>query len=89
MPRYFVNLTDDCSFLADSEGLEFPDIEAARRHAVGEARLLVGNEGRGSEEWAGWRIEVTNEADRIVLTIPMSEASQSQESVEQRQRKAA
>lgn len=89
MPRYFVNLTDDRRFLADSEGLEFPDTEAARRHALREVRLLVGNEGRGNGDWEGWRIEVTDEDDRIVLTVPMSEVDQPRDAAKERRLKAA
>ena len=76
MPRFFINLTDSKRFLTDSEGLELPDIDAARRHALEEARFLVGQE-EGSHRvthWYGWRLEITDEADRVVLTIPLPAA---------------
>ena len=76
MPRFFINLTDSKQFLADNEGLEFSDIDAARRHALQEARFLVGQD-EGSHrvtDWHGWRLEITDEADRVVLTIPLPAA---------------
>ena len=76
MPRFFINLTDSKQFLADNEGLEFSDIDAARRHALQEARFLVGQD-EGSHRvthWYGRRLEITDEADRVVLTIPLPTA---------------
>lgn len=40
MPQYFFDLHNDVDAI-DYEGLDLPDVQAARRHALGEARAMI------------------------------------------------
>jgi hypothetical protein len=46
MPRYFFNVSG--SDFVDDEGIDLPDVEAARREAIRAARELAGNPGARS-----------------------------------------
>ena len=40
MPRYFFDLYDDL-VASDDDGRELPDLDAAKRHAIKEARQMI------------------------------------------------
>jgi hypothetical protein len=40
MPRYFFDLHNDIDAI-DDEGVELPDLKAAKAHALGEARTMI------------------------------------------------
>jgi hypothetical protein len=60
MPRYYFNLKDGRLSL-DEEGIEFPDIHAARKEAVRYSGEVL-RDGAGESLWAGepWRLWVTD-----------------------------
>ena len=72
MPRYFFNMVDGSSrnLVKDSDGAEFPDLNEARKEALGLARDVARHGFQGS---AIWQVVVTDESGREVLTIPLSE----------------
>ena len=74
MPRYYFNCTDGQRFLSDGDGVELPDTGAARKYAFDTARDLWRKRMPANRNWSGWRIEVTGERGRPVLTVPFSEA---------------
>jgi hypothetical protein len=69
MARFFFNLRDDMS-VDDEEGVELPDVEAARAraeaYALDMSAASVLEQGRIDLHH---RIEVTDEAGRNVLTV--------------------
>jgi len=73
MPRYFFHLYDDI-VLHDEEGIELPDLAAARDEAVRAARELACQEVRNGKLSLHHRIEVEDEQNRPVLTLPFKAA---------------
>jgi len=61
MPLFYFHVEDDRTVL-DQEGIQLPDIEAARREAVTAAGEMLRN-GSGAVVWSGkpWRMWVTHE----------------------------
>ncbi|MDB5697861.1 MAG: hypothetical protein JWN69_665 [Alphaproteobacteria bacterium] len=73
MPRYFFHLFDDI-VLRDEEGIELPDIEAARSEAVRAARDIACQEVQNGKLSLHHRIEVEDEQGRPILTLPFKAA---------------
>jgi hypothetical protein len=70
MPRYFFDLTDGESRLADDEvGEELDHVEAARGHAMAVARELSRN--RLPHALVGLYISVVDERGVIVFKLPL------------------
>jgi hypothetical protein len=68
MPRYYFNIMNGRP-LVDREGVELPDVAAARKEATRYAIDLV----RGRSEFSGWKnvenVVVTDEHGVEVLTV--------------------
>ena len=73
MPHYYFNCTDGNRFFMDGDGLDLPDNGAARSYAFSTARDLWRKRLPSNRNWSGWRIEVTGERGRPVLTVPFSD----------------
>jgi uncharacterized protein DUF6894 len=71
MLRYYFSLKNGRLY-NDTDGLELPDIEAARTEAVGFARDLMRLEPE-RRDWSGWVVCVTDEAQNSVLKVLFSE----------------
>ena len=69
MPRYFFNTTDGDTTCPDHEGVELPDMEAARKHAIKEAHDLIYGLVIPSHDWGKWRVEIANASGRSLMTI--------------------
>jgi hypothetical protein len=72
--RYFFHLHECGVLIADDEGQELDDAQAARRQAVLEARHVMAAEVQAGRLCLSCRIEVVDAADRAVLTLPFKEA---------------
>jgi hypothetical protein len=73
MPRYYFSLANGRSF-NDVDGLDLPDLTAARAEAIGFARDLMRLEPE-RRDWSNWRVRVTDEDQQLVLDIPFADAS--------------
>jgi hypothetical protein len=73
MPRYFYSLKNGRRF-DDVDGLEMPDLHAAREEAVGFARDMMRME-PGRRDWTGWIVCVTDEAQRCVFKVAFVDAN--------------
>ena len=73
MPRYFFHLYDDIVSL-DEEGSDLPDVAAARRKAMQNARAIACQEVLDGHLNLRHRIEVEDESGRPVLVLPFQEA---------------
>ena len=71
MPRYFFNLLGR-STEPDSEGSEFPDIQAAQAAAVRLCGELIRELDGTFWEEPNWRLQVTNHDQKILLTFTFS-----------------
>jgi hypothetical protein len=68
MPRYYFSLTNDRLF-DDTDGLELPDLAAAREEAGGFARDLMRMEPT-QRDWRGWIVRVTDEDQQPLFNLP-------------------
>ncbi len=69
--RCFFNLVDCHSSMLDPEGVEVGDMEELRAEvakAIEEMRLA---EPAAARDWNGWRMEVTDSAGAVLLTIDL------------------
>jgi|SRR5579884_1002945 len=57
MPRFYFHLNTGKAQIADCEGTDLPDAEAARTHATAIARDVMRNDGK---RMLGWRVQVSN-----------------------------
>jgi hypothetical protein len=67
MPRFYFNVRDGRDLDEDDEGVELPDVEAARAEALATVEELRDELGRDA---AGIELELTDDAGRRLLTIP-------------------
>jgi hypothetical protein len=68
MPRYFFHvISSNGDSLADEDGEEFGQVEAAREHAIAVARELS----REGLQWAGRDISVTDERGVVLFKVPL------------------
>jgi hypothetical protein len=77
MARYFFSLRHrpgPGGLAEDHEGDELPDVNAAREHALSEARDLIAR-GRNEtvRDWTVCSFEITDEQGQPVLTVPFSD----------------
>ena len=73
MPRYFLNVYNDANVL-DEEGMEFPDLAAAKCEAIRGAREMMADhvvEGRPIK--LDHHIEIADESGTVLAKIPFRE----------------
>lgn len=77
MPRYFFNLRygrGPDKLAVDPEGDDLADAEAARQHALQEARgLIAGPPAFAVRDWFMCSFEIEDDDGRAVLTVPFSD----------------
>jgi hypothetical protein len=72
MPRYYFNIRQGKFLLADDEGEEFSNLDAARQEAVANAREILSEAAlSGQAASLDREIEVADEAGKSVLKIPI------------------
>jgi hypothetical protein len=72
MARYFFHI-DDGKHLPDRDGLELPNLKAARAEAVKAAGSMIRDEDESSlERSSAWQMAVTDEADQLMFTLRFS-----------------
>jgi len=75
MPRYYRHIRQGERLIEDPEGIERPDLDAARAEALGGIRDLLGEAvRRGKDDWLDDAIVLTDETGRALMTIPFVEA---------------
>lgn len=74
MPRYFFHVVNS-GRAEDPEGVDLPDLEAARREAYKDVQDLKRQnfETLDTSTWATWSIEICDEQQAVLLVIPFSE----------------
>lgn len=69
MPRFYFNVRDGRDFDEDEEGVELPDLEAARAEAFATVEELRDELGPDA---ARIELEITDDTGRRVLTVPFA-----------------
>lgn len=73
MPRYFFHLYNDVVAM-DEEGVDLPDLEAARANGIKEAReMMLETVAEGRINFSH-RIDVADESGAVLATTPFAEA---------------
>ena len=73
MPRYYFHVRSGSDLARDPEGSDLPDIDAARKQAVGMACRAWSERPPESTD-NNETFEITDEAGQVVLKVPFSEA---------------
>lgn len=74
MARYYFHLRDGRDVLLDPEGVELPDIEAARAQALSAARSILAAEVLEGKVPLNLRIDVEDVGGAIVHRLPFADA---------------
>jgi len=73
VPRYFFNVYNDSTSL-DEEGLELPDLAAARAHAIRGARSIMSDSLKDGRIDLAHHIAILNERGELLLDVRFGEA---------------
>ncbi|GGD11016.1 DUF6894 family protein [Aureimonas glaciei] len=73
MSIFYLHIRDGELLLADVEGQEFPDVEAAHAEAVRSAREMLAEKVKLGEIVDGQEIEIVDEAGDVVGLVPLKE----------------
>ena len=73
MPRYFFHVRDGASVQPDRDGVELPDLDAARKTAV-ERAYAIWSARPPRLEQNGQAFEIADDTGATVLEVPFSEA---------------
>jgi hypothetical protein len=70
MPRYFLHVNNSIGFVEDEEGVELPDLDAAREKAAAGVRSIIADEVLHGRADLRGRIDVADEEGRVLLSLP-------------------
>jgi hypothetical protein len=76
MSRFYLHMCDGSDFAEDEEGVELPDLAAARRIAIDSLRDILAGEIKSGVLRRASFVEIENEHHQLVLTVPFIEAVQ-------------
>lgn len=74
MPLYFFHVRSDGSEILDPDGVEYPDLDAARRAAVAGARSIISEEAKDGRLPLDERIDVEDGDGKILLSLSFLDA---------------
>ena len=73
MPRYFFHIRDGADLSRDTEGQDFPGVEAARQEAIRSSREMLGELLLHGGSLNHRQIEITDETGHVVEVITSAE----------------
>ncbi len=71
--RLYFHLADAHDVIPDPDGTEVADLHQARIEAVRAIAELKAEDPSIVQEWTGWRLDVTNAAGAVVLSISLTD----------------
>lgn len=74
MPRYFFHVRNGDSLIQDLEGIDLPDLDAARIEALEGARSLLSETVRTGGVLDGQRFEIVDESGQVLDTLSFRDA---------------
>jgi hypothetical protein len=74
MRRYFLHVRDGTSVIIDDQGIELPDLGAARQEALAAARQIMSQAVLKGEPLDGRVFEIADQHGTVLLLVPFSEA---------------
>jgi hypothetical protein len=66
---YYFNLRTESGLIEDPEGDTYPNLQVAREDALTKARDMIAEGNREGEDRRGWRFEIMDRANQLVLTV--------------------
>jgi hypothetical protein len=72
--RYHFNIIKPSGIVHDHEGTELPTLQAARAHAIKDARLLMSMAILEGRDVSGRNVEITDEEGEVLLVVPFRDA---------------
>jgi hypothetical protein len=71
MPLYYFSIVDSDE-LSDMDGIDLPNLDAAREHATTVAREFTAKrEGLWGRRWSEWTMSVSDKDGKEVLAFPL------------------
>lgn len=74
MPRFYLHIRDGGRLIADPDGSDLPDLDAARAEALASAREILAEKVKVGGVLNGQRIEITDAAGAVLATVPFRDA---------------
>jgi hypothetical protein len=74
MPMFFFNVVAVTGTLEDEEGTELPDLDAARREAIKDARALMSTAIMRGDDISSRRIEICDRDGGVLLSVAFADA---------------
>jgi hypothetical protein len=71
MPQFYFHLWRGGHLTPDEAGVALAPLDSAKRWAERIASSIIGQDKCGPESVSGWDIEVTDEAGRMMLIVPI------------------
>jgi hypothetical protein len=71
--RFYFHLTNGEDVIHDEEGVQVYDLRAALTAAMEVIQELRAEDGSLTEEWQGWRMEITDEARRVMESLALND----------------
>ena len=75
MPCYYFSLSDGNLLIEDIEGTELPGLAAARQEAAMDVQHLRQLRIGGRRGWAGWVVQVRDEAGAVLREAPFTQSA--------------
>ena len=74
MPHYRLHISNSTGVAEDREGQALPDLDAAREEALRGIRSLLADELKDGKVDLRGKVDVVDDADRILMTVPFEES---------------
>jgi hypothetical protein len=71
--RFYFHLTNGEDVIHDEGGIQVSDLQAALTAAMEVIQELKAEDPTSTEEWQGWRLEITDEAGRVVESLALND----------------
>ena len=78
MPRYYLHIRTADDVLLDEEGIDLPDLNAARELALASARDLLGDGIKGGKAVVAESIVVADADGQELMSVPLKDAQPDQ-----------
>jgi hypothetical protein len=71
--RAYFHLKDRTEMIRDLDGIEIPDAEEARVHAIEAIRERHQEDRVLTQDWSGWSLSVADASGRVLFTLELEE----------------
>jgi hypothetical protein len=71
MARFYLNIKDGSTIITDEEGIDLPNVEAAKTEALNCARWMLADAIRWDKPWVPEALLIADEAGRALAVVPL------------------